>query len=131
MHFVRQQRKSRVLETLKWETAFLCIGASTQKEAISQFCWYFLHTLNFKSHRLVPRTTFAVRRVLRLERRARCHLFLQWNSCAIVRSALCRLSNGWVGAFVHQLDISVGGNGPITGGLGKARPSEPELWTKS
>jgi hypothetical protein len=58
-------------------------------------------------------------------------LFLRGNPCAIVRSALCRPSDGQVGAFVHQPDISVGGNDPISGGLGKARPSEAVLWMKS
>ena len=60
-----------------------------------------------------------------------CHLFLRGNPRAIVRSALCRPSDGQVGAFVHQPDISVGGNDPISGGRGKSRPSEPALWMKS
>jgi hypothetical protein len=66
-----------------------------------------------------------------VERRTVCHLFLRRNPCAMVRSALCRPSDGQVGALVHQPDISIGGNDPISGGLGKARPSEPVLWMKS
>jgi hypothetical protein len=54
-------------------------------------------------------------------------------SCAQseVRSALCRPSDGHVGAFVDQPDSSVGGNDPISGRRGKTRPSETVLWMKT
>lgn len=51
------ERKSRVLGTLKQETAFLSAGSSTPKGIVSLSRLYFLHTPQFKSHRLLPQAT--------------------------------------------------------------------------